>query len=333
MDKNELLTNDEEQKTITPEEETKQVAELFGLSLSEIEQVKIGNKEYFKINIDGNVRMIENISESSLLEQFRYQQDNLSFAQSDNEKQNAREIFNHQLRHQNIELSLSRAEDYIDKDEVNHSRLVGLKPETKSAVSALLRLHINGRIQLEYINLSESIAIDINGRVISATFVGDEIKIESATVIKHEDQKVGVNSDGEIVYISDMEIDSALDTILVPDDEMTIEDGEELFRVSNIIVGGVNIETEVLKAAKGDTTQINDANIPSRNKEIYRKLIEKMNKRKEQKRASKSNAKQYVLSQNTSQAAFIDSIFMSLLLGFGSGLLLAVIMLAIRSNI
>jgi len=333
VDKNELLTNDEEQKTITPEEETKQVAELFGLSLSEIEQVKIGNKEYFKINIDGNVRMIENISESSLLEQFRYQQDNLSFAQSDNEKQNAREIFNHQLRHQNIELSLSRAEDYIDKDEVNHSRLVGLKPETKSAVSALLRLHINGRIQLEYINLSESIAIDINGRVISATFVGDEIKIESATVIKHEDQKVGVNSDGEIVYISDMEIDSALDTILVPDDEMTIEDGEELFRVSNIIVGGVNIETEVLKAAKGDTTQINDANIPSRNKEIYRKLIEKMNKRKEQKRASKSNAKQYVLSQNTSQAAFIDSIFMSLLLGFGSGLLLAVIMLAIRSNI
>ena len=329
------LEEEKEKQEKMPVEE--EVAELFGLSLEDIEQVILKNgKQYFKITIGNEIRMIENRNGGTLLEQFRGIQDELSYAKSKDERLNAQEIFNHQLKHQNKEATLNSVKDFIGNDgEIDFSRFGALKKEEKDAATVLLNLYT--RLELEYINLENSFAVDRNGRVISVDYdpAKQQYLVSAAEIRTHEDQKVGVNSSGDVVYISDMEFDSALETILVPSDEATIEGEEELLIVDakDITVQGVNINTTLLRQSYDYPEVIDRSELSAKEKFVLTGLAAAMSRKMQQRKKVKTEAKQYVLKKKDQQAAFIDSIFMSLLLGFGSGLLMAVITLAIRSSI
>ena len=99
-----------EKQSNSKEQQMQEVAQIYGISLSDIEEVHLENgKEYFKFYNpeDKTIRMIENRRDGkNLSEQFKEVQQTLSYSQGDNSAKNARAVFDYQLRYQNIELSL-----------------------------------------------------------------------------------------------------------------------------------------------------------------------------------------------------------------------------------
>ena len=92
------------------EEQKASLAKTFGLDLSDIEHVKLENgKEFFKF-IDPEtreVKMVENLEHnSSMMSSFESVQQELSFFQGKDQKKNARDIYEYNMKNKNIELKL-----------------------------------------------------------------------------------------------------------------------------------------------------------------------------------------------------------------------------------
>ena len=95
------------EQTKTSTEQTKRdMAKVYGISLTDIEEVILPDgKEYFKFYNpeDKSIKMIEDRKDSSnLSEQFKAMQATISASQSTNERQNARAVFDYQLKYQNL---------------------------------------------------------------------------------------------------------------------------------------------------------------------------------------------------------------------------------------
>ena len=225
----------EEKKNISGEEpvqdkteQTKQdMAKVYGISLTDIEEVILPNgKEYFKFYNpqERTIRMIENRRDSgNLSEQFKAAQLTISASQSENERQNARAVFDHQLKYQNIELNL------IPIRELNGNRMAykhlfdNLDTAKKKAVRVLVE---NMEfLELEYINIENAIGIDRDNNVISANYnaLTGQCELRAAEVRNYADKKMDTDDISYTFNISDEEFDAAIADIDVSDDMSDIE--------------------------------------------------------------------------------------------------------------
>lgn len=325
-------------------EKTKQdMAKVYGISLADIEEVILPNgKEYFKFYNpeERTIKMIENRTDSgNLSEQFKAIQTTLMASQSENEKQNARAVFDYQLKYQNIELKL------ISIRELNGNRMAykylfdNLDPKKKRAVRVLIENM--EYLNLEYINLENAIGIDKNNRVITATYndLTGKCKLMSAEVRNYEDNKVSVDGDSYTISISDEEFDAVIDQIDVASDTPIITEAQELegqYQSSTTsakpTIRGREVNLHFAIQAYQYPEIIDRSELSTMDKMIYRGLVKAI-KRKKTKMINQTKAKQYVNTPKHNQAAFIDSILLSLLLGFFSGLLLTLIYLAIKAGV
>lgn len=334
---------EEEKKPVSKEQQKQDVAEIYGISLADIEEVRLADgKEYFKFYNpeEKTVRMIENRRDGkNLSEQFKEVQQTLSYSQGDNSAKNARAVFDYQLRYQNIELSLIPIRDLNDNRSKYRYLFDGLDPEKKKEIRVLLE-NID-YLNLEYINIENTFGIDNKHRVIDANYNHQTGKcdLKAAQVKSYDDKKMS-DSDADYSFdISDEEFDAAIEDIDVSSDTPTIHEAEEVngiesTKTNTSTIRGRQINWAFTLQAYQYPEIIERSEMADYDKQIYHGLIRAI-QRKRAKKHSMTNQKQYVLKQNQnnnrSQAAFVDALFLALLAGFFTGMTLLLVFSVFRN--
>lgn len=332
----------DEKTNTSKEQQKKEVAQVYGISLADIEEVHLDNgKEYFKFYNpeDKSIRMIENRRDGkNLSEQFKEIQQTLSYSQGDNSVKNARAVFDYQLRYQNIELSLIPIRDLRDNRSKYRYLFDNLDIEIKKEVRVLLE---NADfLDLEYINIENSFGIDKNHRVIDATYNYQTGKcdLKAAQVRNYDDKKMGDSSADYSFDISDEEFDAAIRNIDVSSDIPTIHEAEEVNgmekNASIPTIRGRKINTDFVLQAYQYPEIIERSEMSDYDKQIYYGIIKAM-QRKKARSHTMTNQKQYILksnqNNNRSQAAFVDALFLALLAGFFTGMTLLLVFSVFRN--
>ncbi len=328
----------ETKKETSKEQQMQEVAQVYGISLADIEEIHLENgKEYFKFYNpeDKSLKMIENRRDGkNLSEQFKEVQETLSYSQGDNSIANARAVFDYQLRYQNIELSLLPIRDLKDNRSQYRYLFDSLDAGTKKAVRVLLE-NIDF-LNLQYINIENAMGIDSNNRVINATYnyQTGKCELKAAEVRRYDDKKMS-DSDADYTFdITDEEFDSLVEGIDVSSDIPTIQEAEQVNgKVASTIRGRSVNMTFALQAYQYPEI-IERSEMPEFDKRVYHGIIKAI-QRKMAKRRVMTNQKQYILkpnqNPNRSQAAFVDALFLALLAGFFTGMTLLLVFSVFRN--
>lgn len=339
MDEEKKAIETEPTATVTTPEETKQnMAKVYGINLNDIEEVILPNgKEYFKFYNpeDKSLRMIENRRDSNnLSEQFKAIQQTLASSQSENERQNAKAVFDYQLKYQNIELQLIPIRNLKGNKTAYKHLFDALPPDKKKAVRVLIENM--EYLDLQYINVENAVGIDSDNNVLVASYdaVTGKCELEAAQVKNYETGKINTGSEEYSFEISDEEFDAAIEQINVDFDTPTIaSDYETSSNQKATVIHGREVNLEFALQAYRYPEIIDRGELSDIDKKIYHGIIAAIH-RKVQKALSLTKEKQYVLKPNKpNQAAFVDSILLALLLGFCSGLLMMLVYLSIKSGI
>ena len=224
---------EEQKKETSKEEQMKSVAEIYGITLSDIEEVHLPNgKEYFKFYNpeDKNLKMIENRDmDRNISEQFKDIQKTLQASQGEDGLANARAVFDYQMQYQNVELTL------IPIRELNNNRssyrylLDEIDENQRKAIRVLLQ-NID-YLDLEYINIANAIAVDKQNRVIHSWYnvATGKCELKAAEVRNYENEQKGVDSNGYTVDIPDEEFDHLVEDVDVASDTPTIQEAGWLY--------------------------------------------------------------------------------------------------------
>lgn len=325
-----------EKKDTSKEQQKKDVAQVYGISLADIEEVHLDNgKEYFKFyNPEEKiVRMIENRKDGkNLSEQFKEVQQTLSYSQGDNSVKNARAVFDYQLRYQNIELSLIPIRDLRD----NRSKYRYLFDNLDIAIKREVRVLLENAdfLDLEYINIENSFGIDKDHRVIDATYNYQTGKcdLKAAQVRNYDDKKMGDSSADYSFDVTDEEFDAVISDIDVSSDIPTIHEAEEVNGIektnSTPTIRGRQINMGFALQAYQYPEIIERSEMSEYDKQIYYGIVRAL-QRKRTRSHTMTNQKQYILkpnqNNNRSQAAFVDSLFLAILAGFFTGMTLLLV--------
>lgn len=266
---------EEENKSL--EEQKKEVAEAYGISLSDIEHVQLENgKEFFKFYNPNThtVKMIENRDyNNGLSEQFKSIQQELSFAQGKDERDNAGAIYDYNSAHKNIELSLIPLQELKDNKYKYIRQINSLSTIDRKKVKALIKS--SKQLGLEYINLENAIGIDDSHNVIDVKydFVTNTAIIKNAKVLNQEDQK-DIADDEEInIEISVEEFDAVVSSINVD------ENGISLGETDNINLHGETINGKELNEYYNMPEAIDKLEVSNKRKFIIRGVIAALTRR------------------------------------------------------
>lgn len=328
-------------KNNSTEETKKDMAKVYGISLSDIEEVILPNgKEYFKFYNpeERTVRMIENRKDSgNLSEQFKAAQATISASQSENERQNARAVFDYQLRYQNIELTLIPISE-LKGNRLAYKHLFDSLDATKKKEIRVLIENMD-YLELSYINIPQAIAIDKNNKVITSNYnaVTNECDLIAAEVKNYDKNSMNSNdADLMTIAISDEEFDAAVEQIDVSSDIPTVTEAYEVngkpAATPEISVRGHKVNPSLVIQAYMYPEIIERSELSVVDKMIIRGVIKAIARKRQKQLGAKPKQKVLTNNQNK-QAAFVDSILLSLLLGFFSGLLMTLIYITIKVGI
>lgn len=271
------------------EEQRQEIAKVYGLSLADIEHVVLQNgKEFFKFYNpkDRSVKMIENRDYGvNMSQSFKTIQQELSFTQSSDAKENAEEIYNHNLEYKNVELSLVPVTE-LKGNKYKYIRQINrLSTIDRKRLMALLKSA--DEIELTHINIENAIGIDMYHQVIDVDYdyKNNHAIIKKARVLSYQDNNEMVNEENIVVEISDADIDLVINEIIVADDLPTIIEAKE------IMVAGEKISTKTVIECYNTPEIIDRINLNNKQKTIYRKIISAIKKKIQQRNKVKDNQK------------------------------------------
>jgi len=291
----------EQEATKKAEEFLEHVNKTYGLSLSQITVVKINEKEYLKFyEPDSNtIKMIENGSQN-LNEYFKELQQKLSFAKSNNELNNAKNIFEYEEKYVRSSIKLIS----IMELETNFNRYTLNLSEEKIRQLAFLVKNAKA-LDIAYINVESGMYVNNN----QETLYIEKDQITGKSVIKkaeaqvYEDKKVKVDEDNYQLDVDGINFDEVVEgiDITVPNDEPLIIAGEtiDLNTLSNYIQ-----YPELLER------QVESQQITQKRKTIIQYLIEAYQRKLTKKQ--NTNNKVLVL-RYPDKAAFIDAFLLAIL--------------------
>lgn len=307
-----------------------EVAKTYGINLDNMEQIKVKDKEFFKFvdPKDGTIKLIQNINEEyNLSEQFKETQQSYSSMQNSSELDNAANIFEFEQKYNKKELNLVPIHElcYIEngmlKLNIRYKQAIdGLTAQQKFEIKQLLQ--VSEALQLRYINIENGIAIDSMNRVISATYNPSKqaCDINTATVLKFDNDKKNVNSDGYEIDLDSIDFDSIVEELEVSNDNPIEIAGEEIKKSE--------LENYYNYPELVDRNQ----QISERKRSIIAKLLIAYKKRKEIiKQNQMQKPKQKVLYKNNT--GFINELLFALIVGFASGVILTILLMVIKANI
>lgn len=271
---------EEQKKKETPkdiEEQKKEVAQAYGIKLSDIEHVRLENgKEFFKFYNPKNrqVKMIENRDyNNGISEQFKSIQQELSFTQSKDEKGNANAIYDYNSAHKNIELALIPMQE-LKSNKFKYMRQINaLSTIDRKKVKALIKS--SKQLGLQYINLENAIGIDDSYNVIDVTydFQTNKAVIKNARVLNYQDQ-IDLSDNEEInIEISAEEFNSVVSSIEVN------ENGPVLSASDTINLHGEVIDGKTLTEYYNMPEAIDKLEVSNKRKFIIRGIIRALERR------------------------------------------------------
>lgn len=215
----------------------KEVSKIYGISLENIEQIQVKDKEFFKfVDSLGNVKIIENIQNNfNLSEQFKSAQANYSFAQNNSEVNNAQNIFEFEQKYNRKELAIIDVRDLVFED---NGKLVptlefdklsrNLDQEQTFELKQLLQ--VSKTIGLKYVNIENRIGIDNQNRVISSTYNSNKgvCDIDLARVLKFENDKMMVDSNSREIDLNNIDYENIIKELEVASDKPIEVAGESI---------------------------------------------------------------------------------------------------------
>lgn len=259
------------------EEQRQEIAKVYGLSLADIEHVVLQNgKEFFKFYNpkDRSVKMIENRDYGvNLSQSFKTIQQELSFTQSSDAKENAEEIYNHNLEYKHVELSLVPVTE-LKGNKYKYIRQINkLSTIDRKRLMALLKSA--DEIELTHINIENAIGLDMDHQVIDVDYdyKNNHAIIKKARVLSYQDNNEMVNEENIVVEISDADIDLVINEIIVADDLPTITEAKE------IMVAGEKVNTKTVIECYNTPEIIDRINLNNKQKTIYKKIINAIKKK------------------------------------------------------
>ena len=293
---------EETKKSKDADAKKEEVAKAFGISLADIEHVELNNgKEFFKFYNpkDRSVKMIENIDYGhNLSMQFKNIQQELSFAQSQDERDNAEAIYEHSTAHKNREI------DLISMTELRSNRFKYIREINR--LSAIDRKRVRAliksseQLQLRYINIENAIGIDEDNNVIDVRFdyINNRAIIRNAKVLNYDDHKEYTDSDDNVMTVSDEEFDNAASQITVVDDEPTITEADE-----RLTVGGEDISLNTAVQLYQVPEAIDKMDMSPRQRHIYRGVVAAIKRRVNKNKLAKTNQKQKIYTKKDEHRA------------------------------
>lgn len=305
----------------------KEVAKAFGINLDNMEQINVNGKSFFKfVDPETNeLRMLENIEYDNMSEQFKKTQEKLSFAQSVNGVENARMIFDYEQKHNKTLLQFMPLQSLcivqngkIYVTEVYQKLTDGLSVQKKNEINYLLQVSI--ALNLKSINIEYSIGIDNNNNVIGAKFneTTNQCEIEKATVLKFENDKKIVDENNYEVEIENIDFDNLLSQIEVSND-------------SPIEISGEQIKRSDIEKYYEYPELIERESMSQKRRMIINRLLETYKKRLELQKEKAPKEKQMILLKRND--GFANEMLFALVVGFTSGVILALFLFTIRGTL
>lgn len=292
----ELLDNKKkkENKNKDKEKQKEAVAKKYGISLADIEHVELDNgKEFFKFYNpkDRSVKMIENIDyDHGLSTQFKNIQQELSYTQGSNERDNAEAIYEHTSEHKNIELNLIPIVE-LKSNRFKYMRMINsLSTIDRKKVKALIKS--SKELKLRYINIENAIGIDEQNSVIDVKFdyMNNRAVIRNAKVLNYQDHKEYADNTEEVLEISEEEFNQIANGITISDDVPVVTEADE-----RIIVHGEEISINTAIQIYDYPETIDKMNLSTKQKGIYHGIVAALKRRLNIKNNSKKNQKVKVL--------------------------------------
>lgn len=288
--------NDDKKVEKNKEEQRQEIAKVYGLSLADIEHVVLqSGKEFFKFYNpkDRSVKMIENRDYGiNMSQSFKTIQQELSFTQGKDAKENAEEIYNHNLEYKHVELSLVPVTE-LKGNKYKYIRQINrLSTIDRKRLMALLKSA--DEIELAYINIENAIGIDSEHQVIDVDYdyKNNHAVIKKARVLSYQDNKEMIDEDNIVVEISDADVDLVISEIIVADDLPTITEPKE------IMVAGERVNTKTIIDCYNTPEIIDRINLNKKQKKIYTRIINAVKQKIQKRKKEKSNQKVKTLTKN-----------------------------------
>ena len=151
----------EEKKEKNIQEEKEIVAKSYGVDIRNIDTITINDHRYYKFNKDGKPKMIETLEDSTVLSEFKDNQDNNVEYQTNDSLENANKIQN-KIENEKININLININDIVNYENYINS----LSLEQRKCIVHIYKNRKN--INAAYINLENGIIINDNGECLFA---------------------------------------------------------------------------------------------------------------------------------------------------------------------
>ncbi len=281
-----------EDKPKTKEEQKKEVAKNYGVDLKDIEHIKLDTGiEVFKLfnPKDRSVKLISVYdSNGNANDMFKSSQSGLSFANSSDERSNANNIFEHNMKYVNNELPLVTMTEFKSNKYKYMNKIRGLKTVIKCKVKALIKGAIKGNLDLKYINFENGIGIDSNGTLIDVTYnyANNSAVLKQGSVLNSNDKKFDINTDVDNITLSEEDLGNLMEYINIT------EDGVSLISDKQLNIKGENISTKMLVEMYNMPELASKLDLTPNQKEIYSHITNYINKKSGSQNKQSSNTKQ-----------------------------------------
>ena len=290
------------------EKEEEVIAKTFGIDISNIKHQFLQNgKELFVFYSKGrNVVLENNKKGTSLVTQLKEMQLEHEEYQTENNSLNTEEMLNKKRMEENVQLS------FLPVNQIENDKSILDKLDEKQLVQLSILLKNAVILHLKAINLENMLAIDIYQNIYEVYYSMEKngYRIQKPNEASYHQETIEIssentqNEDAEVeeIYENDYE---DIPSILMHDAELTVSVEEAMQNIRMYYEYPEMIDTlpEEKKAFYVKYT------------ELYRKYMEREEKRKNKQKKLIRKARNY------RNAGYIDAFILALITGFGSGIL------------
>ena len=284
----------EEKKDNNVENKKEEIAKTYGIDLALIEHIKIdnGNKELLKFvdSKDRSVKLVDlNSHGMDVQTNYEEKQKGLSSAQSDDKKENAKEVFELDMKYKYNVVNLITISEFKNNRYKYKMVLNSLETVKRKKIQAILKGCKKNGIELEYISLDYAIGITDKGVVIDANYnyAKNEATLKGAETVSTKDNNISIEDNVDEIEIASSELGSVLDLISIT------EDGPVMNNNTTISIRGTEISAKNVLDIYNMPELLDKMNLNAKEKDIYRHIMKLIDEKVGEKSiSSKNNIKQ-----------------------------------------
>lgn len=256
------------------EDKKEEIVKAYGIDLSQIQHIKIenGEKEFLKFvdPTDKSVKLVALFNRGiDAQSNFESSQKDLSIAHNDDNKSNAKEVFEHDMNYKYNVVNLTSMVEFKSNKFKYKRVLRQLDTITRKKIQAIIKGSKKGNINLKYISFEYAIGIDENGNAIEVDydFASNKARLKGAELVNTKDHNFNLEDDIEAVEISEEELNSVFENISIT------EDGPTLISDKKVNIKGTDISTKTVIDLYNMPELMNKMNFDSNERNIYNFIL------------------------------------------------------------